>query len=213
MGPSPGLTEERRLWAQGYMRVAGLDEAGRGAWAGPVVAGAVILPPDLPDLDQRLALVRDSKLLTPRRRELCYELIIQHALAYGVGFVSAEEIDRIGILPATRRAMLLALEALKVPADFLLIDAIHLPQAPIPQRAFVKGDREHLSIAAASILAKVTRDRWMKTLDRSLPGYGLAQHKGYGTADHLKALHALGPSPEHRRTFAPVRKAHEAQHV
>lgn len=213
MSHPPDLAEERGLWAQGTMRVAGLDEAGRGAWAGPVVAAAVILPPGLSDLAQLLAPVRDSKLLTPRRRELCYDLITTHALAYGAGFVSAEEIDRIGILPATRQAMLLALESLPVPPDFLLIDALRLPQAPLPQRAFIKGDRDHLSIAAASIVAKVTRDRWMRALDERLPGYGLSRHKGYGTPEHLAALRALGPSAEHRHTFAPVRKVYEAQHA
>ena len=213
MGPFPGLTEECRLWAQGYTRIAGLDEAGRGAWAGPVVAAAVILPPNPAELARQLAPVRDSKLLTPRRRELCYEIITSCALSWGVGFVSAAEIDRIGILPATRRAMLLAIEALSVPADFLLIDALQLPQVPLPQRAFIKGDRDHLSIAAASIVAKVTRDRWLQALDERFPGYGLARHKGYGTPEHWAALCALGPSPEHRHSFAPIRQLCEAQHA
>jgi len=209
----PGLAEERRLWAQGYMRIAGLDEAGRGAWAGPVVAGAVILPPALPELAQLLAPVRDSKLLTPHRREICYDLITAHALAYGAGFVSAEEIDRIGILPATRQAMCLALESLSASPDYLLIDALRLPQVSLPQMGIIKGDRDHLSIAAASIVAKVTRDRWMRALDERLPGYGLSRHKGYGTREHLAALRALGPSAEHRHTFAPIRRVCEAQHA
>jgi ribonuclease HII len=217
MSQQPDLSREQRLWTQGYTHIAGLDEAGRGAWAGPVVAAACILPPNAPDLALWLAPVRDSKLLTPHRREVCYDLIRQHALAYGVGQVSAEEIDCIGILPATRLAMQQALEALAIPPDHLLIDAVRLTQVPLPQQAIIKGDRDCLSIAAASIIAKVTRDRGMIALAEHLPGYGLAQHKGYGTRAHLAALQTLGTTPQHRHTFAPIRdldrsqRGHEAQ--
>lgn len=204
MSCQPNLTEEQRLWSQGYLRIAGLDEAGRGAWAGPVVAAAVILPVD-PDVAMALAPIRDSKLLTPRQREHCYEIIVEHALAYGIGACPASEIDRLGIVPATRAAMCRALAQLSPPADYLLIDALSLPQIPLPQRGIIKGDRSCLSIAAASILAKVTRDRWMIALDEHLPGYGLARHKGYGTAQHRAALYTFGPTAQHRHSYAPVR--------
>lgn len=211
MSQQPDLSHEQSWWAQGYSRVAGLDEAGRGSWAGPVSAAVVVLPPDAA-IAQLLAPVRDSKLLTPLARERCYDLIVQHAVGYGVGLVAAEEIDRIGILPATRRAMHLALDALAQSPDALLIDALRLPQIPLPQEPLIKGDRFCLSIAAASILAKVTRDRWMVALDEALPGYRFARHKGYGTRAHAAALRALGSSPQHRHSFAPVRAIDEAQH-
>jgi ribonuclease HII len=201
----PDLSVERRLWAHGYTRVAGLDEAGRGAWAGPVVAAAVILPPDRSDVLACLAPVRDSKLLSPAQRERCYDLIVAHALAYGVAAVSPAEIDRIGIVPATRRAMALAAARCRPTPDYLLIDALALPEVDTPQYVTTKGDRRHLSIAAASIVAKVTRDRMMVGLDARLAGYGLAQHKGYGTARHRQALCERGVSLEHRRSYAPVR--------
>ena len=206
----PDLSEERKLWARGRTRVTGLDEAGRGAWAGPVVAAAVILPPDLPDLRKALEPVRDSKLLTPHQRDVCYDLVLGHALACGVGSVPAGEIDRVGIVPATREAMRQAIQALPSAPDYLLIDFLTLPQVPVPQRAIPKGDVRSLSIAAASIVAKVTRDRWMISLDERVPGYGLAQHKGYGTPQHLAALHLLGPTWHHRHSFAPIRALDEA---
>ncbi len=212
MSRQPDLAQECALWQQGYERIAGLDEAGRGAWAGPVVAAAVILPARRPDLAELLAPVRDSKLLTPSRRATCYDLIIAHAVDHGVGMVCAEEIDRLGIVPATREAMRRALAALSAPPDYLLIDALSLPESPCPQRAIIKGDRDHLSIAAASIIAKVTRDRWMASLDAAWPGYGLARHKGYGTRAHLEALRARGSTPQHRHTFAPIRALDEARH-
>lgn len=204
MSCQPDLTEEQRLWSQGYVRIAGLDEVGRGAWAGPVVAAAVILPADH-TMAAALAPIRDSKLLTPRQREHCYEIIIKHALAYGIGACPASEIDRLGIVPATRAAMRQALDQLSPPADYLLIDALSLPQVSLPQHGIIKGDRHCLSIAAASILAKVTRDRCMIALDEHLPGYGLARHKGYGTAQHRAALYALGPTAQHRHSYAPIR--------
>lgn len=215
MSQQPDLAQERRLWARGMVRIAGLDEAGRGAWAGPVVAAACILPPDDPDLAHTLAPVRDSKLLSAAQRERVYPLVTAHALAYGVGAVSAAEIDRIGILPATRKAMALALAGLWPAPQHLLIDALRLPEIPLPQTALIKGDRTCLSIAAASIIAKVTRDHLMMTLDRAVPGYGLAQHKGYGTATHRLALELLGASGCHRLSFAPLRRiaaSTEARH-
>jgi len=182
-----------------------LDEAGRGAWAGPVVAAAVFFSTDCPDLLTRLAPVRDSKLLSPSQRERCYDLILAAACACGVGVVSAAEIDRIGIVPATRRAMALAVARCAPTPDYLLIDAVHLPEVELPQYVTYKGDLLHLSISAASVVAKVTRDRVMVGLDARLPGYGLAQHKGYGTARHREALAARGVSAEHRQSYAPVR--------
>lgn len=206
-GPRPNLDREAGLWAQGYAHVAGLDEAGRGAWAGPVVAAAVVLPSDDPGLADALQPVRDSKTLTARQRDRCYDLVRNRAVAFGVGFVSAPGIDRLGILPATRLAMRRALEAMDAPAEHLLIDAVHLPAVDIPQDAFFKGDRDCLSVAAASILAKVSRDRWMIALEERLPGYGMARHKGYGTRQHKAALMALGPTHQHRYSYAPVRAA------
>jgi ribonuclease HII len=206
----PSLSEECKLWARGHTRVTGLDEAGRGAWAGPVVAAAVILPPQLADQREVLELVRDSKLLTPSQRDVCYDLVLAHALAFGVGIVPAGDIDRIGVVPATREAMRQAISALPSVPDYLLIDFLRLPQVSIPQLAMPKGDRRCLSIAAASVVAKVTRDRWMVSLNERVPGYGLARHKGYGTSQHLAALRSLGPTSHHRHSFAPIRAIDEA---
>lgn len=205
MSQAPGLFLESALWAKGYRRIAGLDEAGRGAWAGPVVAAFVALPPGEAGLAARLGAVRDSKLLTARAREDCYQAITDAALAVGVGVVPAQEIDQLGIVPATQTAMRLAVEAAWPPPDYLLIDALLLPDLSIGQYAMLKGDRYCLSIAAASIIAKVTRDRWMVSLDARYPGYGLAEHKGYGTAQHRAALGREGPIVEHRHTFGPIR--------
>jgi ribonuclease HII len=194
-----------RLWAEGYRAVAGLDEAGRGAWAGPLVAAAVILPPGEPRVLQHFQGVRDSKKLSPLRREVLLETIREHSLAWGVGAVPAAGIDTLGIVPATRRAMVLALQALSPPADYLLIDYLALPDSPLPQYNLPKGDALVLSIAAASIVAKVSRDRMMIDLETQCPGYGFARHKGYGTPQHRAALAALGPSAAHRLSFAPLR--------
>jgi ribonuclease HII len=201
----PTLEHEARLWAAGYQRIAGLDEAGRGAWAGPVVAAAVILPAGDLSLGRRLAGVRDSKLLTPAQRERLLPVVQQAAVAWGVGVVAAEDIDRAGIVPATRRAMVLALQALCEAPDYLLIDYLRLPEALLPQLGLPKGDTLVLSIAAASIVAKVSRDRLMAELDGGCPGYGLAANKGYGTPQHQAALASLGPSRLHRKSFEPVR--------
>ncbi|MHB1318790.1 MAG: ribonuclease HII [Anaerolineae bacterium] len=200
----PTLAYERKLWSEGYRVVVGIDEAGRGAWAGPVVAAAVVFEPAISSEPTPLAPIRDSKLLSPRQRDRCYDLVLDTAAFWGVGSVASQEIDRIGILNATRIAMALAVTALSHPGDYLLIDAVRLPALDIPQLPIIKGDLLSFSIAAASILAKVTRDRAMRELDRSLPGYGLARHKGYGTAFHQAALADLGPSVIHRHSYAPI---------
>ena len=201
----PHLDYEMALWSRGYRHVAGLDEAGRGAWAGPVVAAAVILPPNDAGSVGRLAGVRDSKLLTAKRREALLASIQAHALAIGVWIVPAAEIDTGGIVPATRQAMTLALQTLSLAADSLLIDYLTLPDLPLPQTGLPKGDALVLSIAAASIVAKVSRDRLMVDWDAVYPGFGFARHKGYGTSEHRAALARLGPCAIHRRSFAPVR--------
>jgi ribonuclease HII len=203
--PLPTLIHEQRLWRKGYRRIAGLDEAGRGAWAGPVIAAAVILPPDDPELHLRLKGVRDSKTLTAAQREALLEVIQQHALAWGTGAVPAAEIDEFGIVCATRKAMAQALVACSCPADYLLVDYLTLPELSYPQHSLPKGDAHILSIAAASIVAKVSRDRIMVDLDTRFPGYGFCRHKGYGTEQHRRALAALGPCPQHRLSFEPLR--------
>ena len=203
MSQFPNYDEEDKLKSQGYGLIAGIDEAGRGALAGPVVAGAVILShaADLP----WFALVRDSKKLSSRVRESLFDLINKEAVAVGVGIVPSQVIDSINILRATKLAMMQAVERLAREPAFLLIDRITLPQCAIPQKGITRGDNSCLSIACASIIAKVTRDRIMEEVDRIYPGYGFAQHKGYGTERHLSCLQRLGPSPIHRLYFAPVR--------
>jgi ribonuclease HII len=202
--PIPTLDREKYAWSAGYRCVAGLDEAGRGAWAGPVVAAAVVLPPDDLDLARHLAGVRDSKMLTAARRESLLEVIQARAVTVGVGAVPPAAIDAHGIVAATRRAMHLALQALSLPADYLLIDHLVLPDLPLPQVSLPKGDALVLSIAAASIVAKVSRDRMMVDLDSQFPGYGFARHKGYGTAAHQSALASMGACRIHRFSFAPL---------
>jgi len=201
----PTLEWEQRLWAQGCCRLAGLDEAGRGAWAGAVVAAAVILPPD-EDIAQRLTGVCDSKQLAPAQRERLYAVIVRETVAVGVGAVPAEAIDALGIVAATRQAMALAVASLSVPPEHLLIDALRLPDVACPQTSLIKGDARCLSVAAASIVAKVTRDRLLVELDQQYPGYGLARHKGYGTPQHRAALAHLGPCLLHRRSYRPIRE-------
>jgi ribonuclease HII len=194
--------EEEGLRARGYQLVAGIDEAGRGSLAGPVVAGAVILP-SLPAVDW-MEEIRDSKQLTALRREKLFERIREVALAVGAGVVSQKVIDNKGIVKATRLAMRAAVQQLNPAPDFLLIDYLKVPEIKLPQWGIVDGDALCLSIACASIIAKVIRDRLMATLDEKYPGYGLARHKGYGTKSHLECLERLGPCPIHRRTFQPV---------
>jgi len=195
------------LLEQGYSFIAGLDEAGRGCLAGPVVAAAVILP--LQDCDEtmtRLAGVNDSKQLTAEQRAHLYDVIMQYAIAVGVGMGSVALIDERNILNATKQAMRQALAQLRVSPQALLLDAIQLPGVTLPQRSIIKGDSLCLSIAAASIVAKVTRDRLMIQLHEEYPHYGFAQHKGYGTVAHLEALRVHGVCPHHRRSFSPVRE-------
>ncbi|GAB4192555.1 MAG: ribonuclease HII [Roseiflexaceae bacterium] len=201
---APTVAEERALAAAGYPRVAGIDEAGRGCWAGPVVAAAVVLPARVLEQPTLLEGVDDSKALDPQARARLYDQIIALAEGWGVGAVPAHVIDTHGILEATRLAMQVALLKLPRLPDALLLDAVALPGWRCPQRSLVKGDARCLSIAAASIIAKVTRDRVMAALGNHPPDYGFAQHKGYGTATHQRALHLHGPSPLHRRTFRPI---------
>jgi ribonuclease HII len=190
---------EREAWGEGLTRVAGVDEVGRGPLAGPVVAAAVILDPG-----RRIAGLRDSKLLTEARRERLAEEIWAQAVAVGVGEVDPATIDRINILEATRLAMRQALARLAAPPQLVLIDAVRLSALGCPQRAIIKGDRRSASIAAASIIAKVHRDRLMAEWDRVYPGYGFAEHKGYATEAHQSALRRNGPCPLHRRSFRGV---------
>lgn len=204
--PNPTLLFEKTLWKRGLAHIAGLDEVGRGAWAGPVVAGAVILPRERQrSLLRVLNGVRDSKLLSPSQREELLEPICSHALAQATGLATRQEIDRIGIVPATRLAMQRAVQALNLPPDALLIDALKLPQFTLPQQAIIHGDQLSLSIACASIVAKVTRDRLMVAMDSDIPGYDFARHKGYGTPEHREALARLGACREHRTTFSPIK--------
>jgi ribonuclease HII len=198
----PTLIEEEGLRAQGYRFIAGIDEVGRGPLAGPVVASAVILP--LEERPSWLSLIRDSKQLTQPQREFLFDCMVSDGAVFGVGVVSHEVIDKQGIIAATRLAMCRATRQLSVQPDYLLIDAIKLTEIKLPQKAIVKGESISISIAAASIIAKVTRDRLMERLDGIYPGYGLAQHKGYSTPEHIEALQRLGPCPIHRKTFAPV---------
>jgi ribonuclease HII len=202
----PDLVEELALVASGYGRVAGVDEAGRGAWAGPVCAAAVVLPLDRPDLRRLLTDVRDSKQLSPTRREALLPLIQKSAEAVGVGWASHEEVDGVGVVAATRRAMARAVDRLNGRVDALVVDYVPLPDIHLPQRVLPKADARCLSVAAASIVAKVERDRLMMALDQDFSGYGFARHKGYGTRAHREALARLGPSPVHRRTWRPVRE-------
>jgi ribonuclease HII len=201
---APDICRELTLLSQGYKLIAGIDEAGRGAWAGPVVAATCILPLENAGLAQDLCLVRDSKLLSPRQREKCYTLITAIALCWGVGVVSAAEIDRLGIVPATRLAMVQAVTALAQPPSLLMIDAVRLPRLAIPQIVEPKRDLHYLSVASASIIAKVTRDRLLISLDAEYAGYGFARHKGYGTAQHRAALAELGICGQHRRSYRPI---------
>ncbi len=197
---TPEFHYEQALWAGGVVHVAGLDEAGRGALAGPVTAAAMVFPAD-PGLCHELEGVRDSKQMTPAQREFWAERLPALCRAYGVGFASHSEIDDLGILPATRLAAHRALTRLAVPLDHLLLDFLRLPDCTLPQTPLVKGDARVYSIAAASILAKTARDAWMRQADLEYPGYGFAAHKGYGTAAHRAAMGRLGLSPIHRRSF------------
>jgi ribonuclease HII len=203
----PDLSLEQGLYRRGVPLVAGVDEAGRGPLAGPVVAAAVILPPGLSGFEPWLGLLDDSKALSPARREGAVASIQRHALAIGVGQASPEEIDHLGIGRATIEAMMRAVAALPVQPAHLLFDFVHLRECPFPFQTVVRGDSLSYSIAAASDVAKVTRDRLMLEADARFPGYSFARHKGYPTARHLDLLRKLGPCDIHRRSFAPVREA------
>jgi len=196
----PDFAEERVLWSRGYRYVAGIDEVGRGCLAGPVTAAAVILPPDW--LPRGL---RDSKLMRPEDRRRLEAEIRTHALAWSIAFVAPELIDRINILQATLLASTLAAARLPVRPDALLLDAVSLPEVPVHQRVLVSADRLCASVAAASVIAKVARDRLMEEYDDIYPGYGLAQNKGYAAPEHRAGLELLGLSPIHRLSFAPCR--------
>ena len=199
----PSFVEEEMLEAQGYQRIAGIDEVGRGALAGPVVAAAVILPHHIeaPWFSE----VKDSKQLTPARREVLFHRIHEVAISIGIGLVPHYLIDAQGIIKATRLAMKLAVDQLSPPPESLLIDYMRLPEVRLPQKGITHGDSLSMSIACASIIAKVARDELMVAFDKIYPGYGLAQHKGYGTKGHLACLSRLGPCPIHRQSFRPVR--------
>jgi len=200
----PNYAEEEVLLKIGYRRIAGCDEAGRGAWCGPVVAATVILPAYIDSV--WISEVKDSKLLDAHRREILYGRITAEAVGWAVGVIDNMEIDHIGILNATKRAMMEAISNLPILADFLLIDYVKLPVTEIPQKSIVHGDLHCLSIACASIIAKVTRDHIMEDLDKEFPGYLLAQHKGYGTSRHMAKIMSYGVLPIHRRSFAPIKK-------
>ncbi|KPL61149.1 ribonuclease HII [Rossellomorea vietnamensis] len=191
---------EQELRLQGFTRIAGIDEVGRGPLAGPVVTAAVILPHDF-----YLAGLNDSKKLSEGKREEYYEYIQNHAISIGIGMVHAEEIDSINIYQATKKAMNDAIIHLPVQPDYLLIDAMKL-QSPYPSQSIIKGDSKSISIAAASIIAKVTRDRMMKEYAEKYPGYAFEKNAGYGTKDHLNGLEQLGVTPLHRKSFAPVKE-------
>jgi len=205
------LSYEKALWNSGVLYVAGVDEVGRGPLAGPVCAACIILPQDF-DIPG----VNDSKKLSEKKRSELYSLIIGSALAYGIGLIDNERIDEINILNATKEAMLIAVSdaslmlAARTDAaedaviGHLLVDAVKLPEAGIPGTAIIKGDEKSVSVAAASIVAKVTRDRIMAEFDNIYPGYGFSSNKGYGTEAHYKGLRALGPTPIHRKTFLKV---------
>lgn len=195
------LMFEKEAYQQGYRILAGIDEAGRGPLAGPVVAAACILPKGL-----LIANVNDSKQLTPKTRERLFErLTTDSSIIFGVGIIESEEIDRINIYQATIRAMWQAVDQLATFPDCLLVDGMGLPHPVLPCKKIIKGDQLSQSIAAASIIAKETRDRLMRAYHQQWPLYGFDQHKGYGTAQHLEALDRFGPCPIHRRSFEPIK--------
>lgn len=191
-----GMRVFEKKYSPQYLQICGIDEAGRGPLAGPVVAGACILPEDA-----QILYLNDSKKLSAKKRELLYDEICEKAVAYSIGIASPQRIDEINILQATYEAMQQAVAGLSVTPDLLLVDAVRIPDVPMKQVGIVQGDAKSVSIAAASILAKVTRDRMMLELDSAYPEYGFAKHKGYGSAMHIQAIKKYGPSPIHRKTF------------
>ena len=198
----PSFKEENLLREQGYSIIAGVDEAGRGALMGPVVAAAVILPDAIKA--RWKSKVRDSKQLTAEEREELHGYIEEISISIGTGYTTNEVIDEVGIARATRLAMIAAIEKLKPEPHYVLIDYFNLPETALPNRGVEDGDSLCFSIACASIIAKVTRDRMVVEMDEKYPGYGFAEHKGYGTSRHLECLRRKGPCPLHRRSFAPV---------
>jgi len=199
MSKLPTFVEEEALVDKGYQLIAGVDEVGRGPLAGPVVAAAVILP--IPFNSPWQNLVKDSKQLSPKSREDLFYCIYEKAISVGIGAISSSMIDQHGIVKATKIAMKLAIEQLSPGPEFLLIDYLNIPELSLPQNGITHGDTLCFSIACASIIAKVTRDRMMVKMDKEYPGYGMAQHKGYGTKEHIACLYRLGLSPIHRRSF------------
>jgi ribonuclease HII len=193
-------TYERELYEQGYELIAGVDEVGRGPLAGPVVAAAVILPRQFDVLG-----INDSKQLSDAKREYFFQLIQEHAISIGVGIIHAHQIDEVNIYQATKIAMREAITQLKQKPDYLLIDAMKL-ELDIPQQSIIKGDQKSVSIASSSIVAKVTRDQYMKRLADNYPSYGFQQHMGYGTKQHLEAISTFGIISEHRRSFSPIKE-------
>lgn len=203
----PDLSLEREILGRGARPVAGADEAGRGPLAGPVVAAAVILPPDLTGGEDWLTLLDDSKRLSPAQRERAAESVRENAVGWATGLVEPEEIDRIGIGVASFQAMMRAVESLRVRPAHLLLDYIHVRDCLFPYDTIVKGDSRSYSIAAASNIAKVERDCLMAGYEETYPDYGFARHKGYATKYHLERLNEIGPCEIHRRSFAPVARA------
>lgn len=204
---TPDFSREERLFRKGYKNIAGIDEAGRGPLAGPVVAAAVIFSKNKL-LNKLLEIgIRDSKLLSPKKREYLSELILEKCHAWSTGVVSEETIDEINILEASMLAMRKAVEKLEIKPDFLLIDGNHtIENYPVSQIAIPKADQHVFSVSAASVLAKVTRDKILVDLDKKYPAYGFAQHKGYGTKLHIEILKKVGPCKIHRRSFSPIKK-------
>ncbi|MEA3327297.1 MAG: ribonuclease HII [Chloroflexota bacterium] len=200
----PDLTFERNLWDEGLCFVAGVDEAGRGALAGPVAAGAVVLPSDFSNLAERLKGVKDSKVMTAKDRDVWALAIKDIAVDWGVGFASADEIDRIGIVPATYLAVKHALAQVKCSVEHILVDYLTLPEVRVAQTPLVKGDARSLSIASAAVLAKTSRDALLVQMDEEFPGYGFASNKGYATKAHRTSIRKLGPCEQHRRSFSPI---------
>ena len=192
---------ERMAASMGYSVIAGVDEVGMGPLAGPVVGGAVVL-----EVGARIPGLNDSKLLTPDERERLDRIIRRRALAFSICAVDHAQVDRLGLIKARHLATAGAVAGLKIPAEYLLVDAWDVPEAPLPQMAVVRGDRICASIMAASIVAKVARDQTMVEYDRMYPGYGFAFHKGYATPEHRAAIRRLGPSPIHRTSWAPFRE-------
>ena len=209
----PDLSLESGIHERGVKLVAGVDEAGRGPLAGPVVAAAVIFPPDLTGDEPWLKFLDDSKKLTRVKRERAVETVIQNALAVGIGMVGSEEIDEMGIGHSAFAAMLIAVRKLGLEPGHLLLDFIHVKECPYTYDAIVKGDSRSYSIAAASNVAKVTRDKIMVEADEAYPGYNFALHKGYPTKAHFDRLDELGPCPIHRRSFGPVARSNMSRNI